>query len=112
MCAECNNVFTMAKRDRSDGGEPARKAMLQSMFHEGKAGEHRNIVFGPNAKQMPDETKLKHMEAAALHDEAADHFRSARWSFRDNLPKGAQEHLDLAAAPAEKANKLSEELGV
>lgn len=111
MCGPCR-ADRMEKRRVDDGGEEGRKAQLQAMFHEGKAFEHNQLAFGQDAKKMPDPTRLKHMEASALHNEAADHYRSARWCFRDNLPKGAAEHLELAAEPAAKAKKLSQELGV
>lgn len=111
LCSVCRDT-RMEKRANNDGGEEGRKAQLQAMFHEGKAFEHNQAAFGQNAPKMPDEKRLKHMEAANLHNEAAEHYRQARWCFRDNLPKGAKEHLDLAAEPAAKGKKLSEELGV
>lgn len=113
LCLVCRDTRSISKRaGNNDGGEEGRKAMLQSMFHEGKAQEHRQMAFGPDAKRLPDDKRLKHMEAAALHEDAADHYRGARYCLRDGLPKGAQEHIELAAGPAAKAKKLSEELGV
>jgi hypothetical protein len=112
LCAMCRDSRMEKRAGNNDGGEEGRKAQLQAMFHEGKAMEHQQMAFGPEAKKIPDDTRLKHMEAASLHNEAADHYRGARWAFRDGLPKGAREHLELAEAPAAKAKKLSAELGV
>lgn len=111
-CTECYNTRAFPLSKRNDGSEPGRRCLLRAMHHEGKAMEHNQRVYDVQAPKISDELKLKHMEAANEHNEASSSYRQAQWNYRDNLPKGAKELEARAKEHGDKADKLSQALGV
>jgi hypothetical protein len=106
--------MAMAKRDAGASEEKMHLAIAHSLHHSQAKGDHERKAYGwggVHGGQAPPELtveqKAKHLEAAAAHGQAQDHYRSAANSYRDNLPKGAAEHQKLAEEAAARAEKLS-----
>jgi hypothetical protein len=115
MCAECNTVGMLAKRDTGAHEEQMHLAIAHSLHHGAKARKHNELAYGycdGQNRTLTVEDKAKHLQASSAHGMAEDHFRNAASSYRQGLPKGAKEHEAIANEAAAKANKLSEKLGV
>ena len=113
LCSLCNDT-RISKRDSSASEEKMHLAIAHSLHHGQMRDEHNRKAYGwggvqdgQTAPELTTEQKAKHLEAAAAHGQAQDHFRAAANSYRDNLPKGAAEHQKLAEDAATRAEKLS-----
>jgi hypothetical protein len=109
-CPRCLNV-RIAKRDTGAHEEKMHLAMAHALHHEEKSSKHHRLANYDEGRHLPIETKAKHLEAAAAHGMASDHFRQAAYSYCQGLPKGAGEHEKIAEKAGEHANKLSEKIG-
>jgi hypothetical protein len=113
-CPKCAQS-RISKRDTGPHEEKEHLAHAKAMMHNAQASDHNRKAYGwddqgGRRNDLPVEEKAKHLEAAAGHQMAADHYGDAARSYRDGLPKGAMEHEKIAASAGEKANKLTEKL--
>jgi hypothetical protein len=113
-CVLCNQTRGLAKRDAGASEEKMHLAIAHGLHHSQMKDDHQRKAYGwggvqdgQTAQDLTVEQKAKHLEAAAAHGQAQDHYRSAANSYRDNLPKGAAEHQKLAEEAAARAEKLS-----
>jgi hypothetical protein len=111
-CGRCPGI---AKRDTGKHEEKEHLMQAKAMQHSGLQSAHQSKAYGWDEERqgkeaLPVETKAKHLEAAAAHGMARDHYSDAARAYRDGLPKGASEHEKIADGAAERANKLSEKL--
>ena len=116
-CVLCGQTrgMAMAKRDAGASEEKMHLAIAHGLHHSQAKGDHERkaygwgsvVQYGQTPPELTVEQKAKHLEAAAAHGQAHDHYRSAANSYRDNLPKGAAEHQKLAEEAAARAEKLS-----
>ena len=115
-CSLCGQTRGLAKRDAGASEEKMYLAIAHGVHHSQMREEHNRKAYGWGGPQLDGrqteqplttEQKAKHLEAAAAHGQAQDHYRSAANSYRDNMPKGAAEHQKLAEEAAARAEKLS-----
>lgn len=114
-CVSCQRT-SLAKRDIGNHEEKMHLASANAMHHSSMQDAHQRAAYGYDRRDsgqpdtMPVEMKAKHLEAAAAHGMAREHFQDAARSYRDGLPKGAAEHEKIAGQAAEQAKKLTEKL--
>lgn len=114
-CNSCQRQ-SIAKRDIGKHEEKMHLATANAMHHSSMQDAHQRAAYGYEARDrgqadtMPVEMKAKHLEAAAAHGMAREHFQDAARSYRDGLPKGAAEHEKMAGEAATHAIKLTEKL--